>query len=100
MKICLKLKSKSKRNGNPVNYKIEKNIPIPRKVRNKLSKAFDKVLYGMDIGDSIEVKSVKEWKALYARMHYLKKYKKLYRDYKLKIRTITPNVSYRIWRVK
>ena len=81
-------------------YKIEKNIPIPTKVKNKLSGEIDKVLYNMKVGDSIEVKSVKESRAFYQRMYYLKKYKKLSKDYKIDIRTISPDVSYRIWRTK
>ncbi len=81
-------------------YKIEKNIPIPRKVRGQFSCAFDKVLYEMNIGDSIEVKSVKEKRAFYQRFYYLKRDKKLSIDYKIDIRTISPDVSYRIWRTK
>jgi|TARA_R110002020_G_C15837819_1_gene734864 hypothetical protein len=81
-------------------YKIEKNIPIPIKVKGQYSNAFDEVLYNMRVGDSIEVKSVKESRAFYQRMYYLKKYKKLSKDYKIDIRTISPDVSYRIWRTK
>ena len=73
---------------------------MPRKVRCQLSEPFDKVLYEMNIGDSIEVESAKECRKFHARVHYLKKCKKLFEDYKINIRTITPNVSYRIWRVK
>ena len=81
-------------------YKIEKNIPIPTKVRSQLSGEIDKVLYKMKVKDSIEVKSAKESRAFYQRFYYLKRYKKLSRDYKIDIRTISPNVSYRIWRTK
>mgnify|MGYP003141686257 FL=1 len=78
-------------------YKIEKNIPIEEYCKTY---AFDEVLYNMGVGDSIEVKSVKESRAFYQRMYYLKKYKKLSKDYKIDIRTISPDVSYRIWRTK
>ena len=90
--------------------KIEKDIPIPRRIRKTFS--CDLVLKKMEVGDSIRIKDMVHYKKIYARMYYLKKIQTLDKDYKITVRAGVPvkvpttavsyriEVSYRIWRIQ